>query len=55
MEQLTILEEILVKLFLMFILFGFLLSLFDSFKSEQNIRSKNRYIKVLERKLKGSD
>ena len=55
MEQLTILEEILVKLFLMFIVFGLLLSLFDSFKSEQNIRSKNRYIKVLERKLKGSD
>ena len=55
MEQLTILEEILVKLFLMFIVFGLLLSLFDIFKCQQNIRSKNRYIKVLERKIKGSE
>jgi hypothetical protein len=52
MEELTILEIILISIFKLFILTSFILYLYYVFKSNQEIRSKNRYIKVLERKLK---
>jgi hypothetical protein len=55
MEELNFIETLLVNLFLIIVWLGCMIMLYAKFKDNQIIRSKNRYIKVLERKIKGSD
>jgi len=55
MEQLTILDLILVKTYLLGVLIALVLQLYSIYKLEINKRSYKRYITILERKIKGSE